>query len=201
MLFTRRPYIDLALLLCLTLLLSQIALAQQAPKFTGDAWSQFSVNGEIVGAKAVCDDADIDNDNDGLIEICNLEGLNAIRNNRSGSGNQAQGCPSGGCNGYELVRDLDFTVNDSYSSSASKGEYTVGDYTDSADNGWLPIGNHSLNFFNSIFEGNGHTISNLMINRSSITNIGLFGRIGSSSKISNIGLLNVDIRGHENVGA
>ena len=198
-----KTYTNIALLLCLTLLIAQTVSAQ----FTGNAWSQFSVNGEVVGAKAVCDDADIDNDNDGLIELCYLEDVNAMRHQPDGSGYKANaqvvnktttGCKSGGCIGYELVRDLDFTVEDSYHSPAKKGEYTVTNWDDSDDKGWQPIGDFN-DPFNSIFEGNGHTISNLTINRSG-SNIGLFGKTGSDSKISNIGLLNVSVKGHDEVG-
>ena len=59
-------------------------------------------------------DVDIDKNNNGLIEICDLEGLNEIRNNPSGTGTEQQGCPSTGCRGFELTRDLDFNSTSSY---------------------------------------------------------------------------------------
>ena len=164
-----------------------------------------------------CDYAtDIDRDNDGLIEICDLEGLDAIRYQPDGTGYRTSadttkittGCKAGGCNGYELVRDLDFNDGASYSSTANKVIYTVDDYEDSADSGWQPIGYYTDDGdddndepFNSLFEGNGHTISNLMINRSDVDYaVGLFAYTGGSSEISNIGLLNVDIYGYWDVG-
>ena len=53
-------------------------------------------------------------------------------------------------------------------------------------------------FFSATFEGNGYTISNLMIDRSGENNIGLFG--GARGKIANLGLRNVDINGLDDVG-
>ena len=80
-----------------------------------------------------CSPTDIDQDDNGLIDICYLEGLNAIRHNPAGSGNQAQGCPSAststlaGCNGYELAKDLDFLDDASYSSTSNKVSWTQGE--------------------------------------------------------------------------
>ncbi|MXX98292.1 MAG: hypothetical protein F4Y58_00065, partial [Gammaproteobacteria bacterium] len=178
---------------CLLFGLSQIVSAQQ-PAQTSDTFE--------------CDYAtDIDQDDDGLIEICNLEGLDAIRYQLNGSGYKASvdadvittGCKAGGCTGYELTRDLDFNDNESYSSTANKVVYTVDDYKDSADKGWQPIGDAG-NFLAGIFEGNGYTISNLTINRPGLSNVGLFAHKGGGSKISNVGLLNVTIKGRINVG-
>ena len=91
---------------------------------------------------------DIDKDGDGLIEICDLEGLDEMRHALDGSGYKADatattnttGCPSGGCNGYELANSLDFMADDNYRNTANKGIYTVSDYGDSNDNGWQPVG-------------------------------------------------------------
>ena len=123
---------------------------------------------------------DIDKDGDGLIEICDLEGLYEMRYVLNGLGYRTSptdtinrmGCPSGGnCRGFELTRNLNFTNNDSYRTVANTATYTVG-------SGWEPIGTVSagtletpglVNPFNTRFEGNGHTISNLMINRARIT--------------------------------
>ena len=181
--FNHKPHTNIALLLCLTLLLAQTVSAQ----FTGRTWSAFPGGAKAVCANELDDDAtndDIDEDNDGLIEICDLEGLNAIRNNLSGSGTQAQGCPSGSCNGYELVRDLDFDDKGSYRDPTNnKAKWTTG-------KGWNPIGT-----YDALFEGNRHTISNLMIDRPFDDWAGLFYETSSRAKIVNIGLLNVQING------
>ena len=147
---------------------------------------------------------DVDKDNDGLIEICDLEGLNEMRYALDGSGYRAaadamiiaDGCPSTSCTGFELTRDLDFNDPDSYRSRRSiNSAWTSGD-------GWQPIaiGDSLSNAFSAIFNGNGYTISNLMINRSGQNNIGLFG-LSTMGEIANLGLLNVDIIGFDRVGS
>ena len=137
---------------------------------------------------------DIDKDGDGLIEICDLEGLNEIRHQSDGTGYTTSsmamkvttGCPSAGCKGYELTKDLDFNDNDSYSSTSNKVIWTTGE-------GWLPIA-----VLSSTLEGNNHTISNLYINRTGIFRA-LFNFNAQSSEIRNINLSDVNISGRFNV--
>jgi hypothetical protein len=102
--------------------------------------------------------ADYDLDNDGLIEINDLDDLNDIRNDGSGHSlyGSSAGCPTSGCNGFELTTDLDFDTNG--------GGVGPGDehFTDSGGfQGFVPI--ELLSFV--VFDGGGHTIRNL-------TNIG-----------------------------
>ena len=147
-----------------------------------------------------CGYVDIDRDNDGLIEICNLEGLNAMRNQLFGISYKENvsapeittGCAEGGCKGYELIKDLDFNDEGSYKDIANKAIWTTGE-------GWQPIGVRG-NGFGSIFEGNDNTISNLMIDRSLANNVGLFGVVDGQPKINGIGLLDVDINAQSRVG-
>ena len=47
---------------------------------------------------------------------------------------------------------------------------------------------------------NGFTIANLQINRRGSDDIGLFSRLSASATIRNLGLLNVDIKGNNDVG-
>ena len=166
----------------------------QAEEFTGTSWSEFSEFSEVGGIKAVCDDTDRDNDNDGLIELCYLEDVNAIRHQLDGSGYQSTasapvlttGCGGGAgeneCFGYELVRDLDFDEDDSYSSIANKIIWTTGE-------GWLPI----EGVFRGTLEGNGHSISNLLMDKTDNSSIGFFENIAAKGRIQNLGLLNVNI--------
>ena len=120
-----------------------------------------------------------DTDGDKLIEISNLEQLNAIRYDLNGDGipddSDGDGNPDRGdayaaafpgtvcesqCHGYELTSPLDFAAASSYASGAVNAKWTTG-------TGWLPIG-VSWEWeagFNAIFDGNGHTISNLYVKR------------------------------------
>ena len=145
---------------------------------------------------------DIDKDNDGLVEICDVEGLDEIRYQLDGMGYKTTdsevvaaittGCPSTGCRGYELARSLDFMASDSYRPATNKATYTTG-------NGWQPIGDNPMPFV-ATFDGNGHTISNLIIARRGTAFIGLFGRTGSGAKIANLGLLDLNTTGQTSVG-
>ena len=145
---------------------------------------------------------DVDRDDDGLIEIDNLEGLNAIRYQLDGTGYRESetapkvvaGCPNDGCRGYELTRDLDFSDNTSYSSPTNVTIWIQGE-------GWQPVGDSSTNALNTLFEGNGYTISDLMINRSGTNRVGLFGYMRGGAEIANISLLDVDITGSSDVGS
>ena len=153
-----------------------------------------------------------DADGDGFIEVSNLEQLNAIRHDLDGNGRPDSN--SGGeayadafpvaatevvcnnCNGYELTRSLDFRDSGSYASGAVDAAWISGI-------GWLPIG-LSHNQFDTTFDGNGHTISNLYINRTTILEnpgaVGLFGFTGSSSVIREVGLVDVDVTGDDRAG-
>ena len=156
---------------------------------------------------------DYDIDNDRYIEISNLAQLDAIRHDLTGDGNPASGgataynaafplrftaaggrmgCPSAGCDGYELTQSLDFDEN-------GDGQITAADstYWDSGA-GWTPIGTQS-NGWATNFKGNGHTIDNLFINRSS-SYIGLFGNNVSNGRIESLGVTNANVTGSHGSG-
>ena len=66
----------------------------------------------------------------------------------------------------------------------------------STGEGWTPIGSPSKSF-TATFDGNGHVISKLYINRpSSGSALGLFGQV-DGAEIKNIGLENVNVTGRE----
>ena len=155
-----------------------------------------------------------DSDGDGLIEVSNLEQLDAIRYDLDGDGipeatakaEYAAAYPVSGeevvcnnnCNGYELARPLDFAAADSYASGAVNGAWTTGD-------GWRPIGSRR-HPFGTTFNGNGHAISSLYItpstqaDRSSVDGFGLFGSVGESGVVRETGLVNVTVAGGDFVG-
>lgn len=61
--------------------------------------------------------------------------------------------------------------------------------------GWEPIGT-----FTGSLQGNGLKISNLFINRSGTSNVGLFSIIGSGGEVDSLSLENVNITGNQYVG-
>lgn len=71
-------------------------------------------------------------------------------------------------------------------------------YNDGA--GWEPIGwfltNQNNLPFTGSYDGGGYIISNLYINSSDSGYVGLFGLIGNTSSLHNIGLVNVDVTGN-----
>ena len=66
--------------------------------------------------------------------------------------------------------------------------------------GFVPIGDNVTAFTGS-FDGQGHTIGHLTIDRSDTHYVGLFGIAETGSAISNVGLTDVAINGATNVGA
>jgi hypothetical protein len=65
--------------------------------------------------------------------------------------------------------------------------------------GFLPVGDDS-NRFTGSFDGRGFTITGLYINRPTTNNVGLFGAIGTTGELKNIGLITANITGNDNVG-
>ena len=61
--------------------------------------------------------------------------------------------------------------------------------------GWYPIGDSGTTCFHAVFDGNGKTIKNLYMNRTSpsLENVGFFGFIGSGGVVKNLTFENVDI--------
>ncbi|GHU94092.1 hypothetical protein FACS1894156_1870 [Bacteroidia bacterium] len=59
--------------------------------------------------------------------------------------------------------------------------------------GFKPIGKHTTNF-TGIYNGKGHTISNLYINRTTTDSVGLFG-VTNAAQLDSLGLVNVNIKG------
>lgn len=126
---------------------------------------------------------DADDDNNGLIEIFTINDLNDVRNDLDASGEGMEGAPSGGFIGYELMNDLDFEADASYSDTSLKPDVTSG-------TGWEPIGLNVSGAFNAVFEGNGYTIGNLYMNRTS-SYTAFFESTGFLAEIRN---LNIDVR-------
>ena len=171
---------------------------------------------------------DYDLDGDGLIEITTLAQLNAVRHDLDGDGDVAagapttaynaafpdritasatrMGCPSGTCAGYELEADLDFDTNGNgatYTGTGASATGDTGDAYNNGGNGFEPIGvdTPATARFQTTFKGNGHTISNLFIKRTSTQDVGLFGVARGTARIESLGLKNAFVHGGQYTGA
>ncbi len=151
---------------------------------------------------------DYDADSDGLIEVSNLAQLDAIRYDLDGDGSSNSplyavafpgalpdmGCDASWCSGYELVRDLDLDTN-------RNGVADKGDAYWNGGRGWLPIGDNRQGGFTAVFRGNGHTVANLYIRRSS-QSVGLFGLVRYEGIVDGVGVVSAYVAGYDsNVGA
>ncbi len=88
------------------------------------------------------------------------------------------------------------------------GRYVLGaDIDASATSGWnsgagfAPLGPSNVVQFTGTLDGLGHTISGLTINRPTDTYVGLFGYVGVSGRINNLGLVGGSVAGQTKVGA
>ena len=171
-------------------------------------WQELTLNADIascpVAEPPMATSGDYDADNDGLIEIRTLAQLDAIRydldgDNRISSDDHedayysafpdaitGMGCPFDGCIGFELAANLDFDTN-------GNGHPDAGDayWNDAA--GWEPIASRSGATFTATFDGGGHTISNLYVDRDVF--VGLFGHTEAGSDIRGVGLVSARVTG------
>ena len=147
-----------------------------------------------------------DADRDQLIDIHYLEQLYVIRYDLDGNGVVDTGLgaasvqayarvfpthTTGTYTGYELIKDLDFkngeTNTDNFSIWAEGSTATNAQLR-----GWDPIGPTLVPAYDAIFEGNGHTISNLYTNFSSEGyRSGLFTHLDARGMIRGVGLAQV----------
>ena len=156
-------------------------------------FSQSSDSTSVMTNPALMDILDVDvnsvdDDGDGLIEIYTAEQLNNIRYVLDGSSYKTSttaaanttGCPSSGCNGYELEDDIYLTA---YASGT----------------GWVPVGTAATGF-SGIFEGNEYIIRNLTIAMPTADLVGFFGALTGGAQVRNVRLADVDVTGRLSVG-
>ncbi|WP_431097934.1 beta strand repeat-containing protein [Polaromonas aquatica] len=102
----------------------------------------------------------------------------------STTGTDLQGI-SGNLNGrYVLGADID---------ASSTSTWNTG-------SGFTPLGSSAAQFTGTL-DGLGHTVTGLTINRPTAEEIGLFGRVSSSGRINNLGLVGGSVSGLSKVGA
>ena len=160
----------------------------------------------------VTEERPYDTDGDGLIEITTLAQLDAVRHDLNGDGVPTAGGASAyraafpdafvevgaqlrcvlECRGYELMADLDFDTDDDGDVDSDDDYWNNGA-------GWNPMGRSGAELLTT-FEGNGHTIRNLFINRPSTNHAGLFGYTDWKAALRNVGLIQVDVAGRTHVG-
>jgi len=94
--------------------------------------------------------------------------------------------------------DLDYVRNDLTASYILTADIDLSGF--SAGEGWVPIGDDT-NGFTGTFNGNGHKIRNLSINRPGSDYQGLFGYIGSGGNVKNLTLTGGTVTGNATIGA
>ncbi len=159
---------------------------------TNDALDLFPVNANEWADDdndGVGNNADIDDDGDGLIEIATAAELDEVRYQLDGTGRRRSalapldqtGCGDGAttkiCIGYELVTDISLTSYDE-----GFGWQPLGHDTEPGRGGCQGEG------LGTLFEGNGNRISGLVIDRPREDCAGLFGKIGALAVIRNLHL-------------
>ena len=111
------------------------------------------------------------------LEIRDWYDLDAIRDNLFGS--------------HTVMNDLD---------STTPGYEELASQTANQGKGWQPIGTWSLSAFTGSFDGQGHEIRDLFINRPNESPVGLFGFTGEEGVIKDINMVNVTVTGYYYVG-
>ncbi|HEY4370221.1 MAG TPA: GLUG motif-containing protein [Steroidobacteraceae bacterium] len=136
---------------------------------------------------------------------------NAPVNLPSGNSYSTKQGSNGGTINYTVINSLgaqgSTTATDLQGMNGNKAlNYALGSNIDAsatsawnAGAGFAPIGTNVAQFSGS-FDGLGHTISGLTINLPGTDNIGMIGYTNSSARISNVGMVNVDITGRNVVG-
>ena len=93
------------------------------------------------------------------------------------------------------VLTADITVN----TGVLQSDGSLADDT-SSFRSWTPIGFNDLRIYTGIFDGQGHTVSGLYVDDASTNFVGLFGCAGTSSSVSNVGVVDSYFNGNNNVG-
>ena len=193
---------------------STCKLSMDANKSAGRAFSAIDTDGDEVP-----DVDDVDDNNNGLIEIHDLDMFNHIQYNLAGTSyktgadaeDNRKGAPEDATDdcttatesfylcGYELAKDLDFAEGASYAGGSVNADWRPDDSdTSVATNG----GFTGPNNFAGIFEGNGHSISNLYSRGGG--HRGLFRATTSASSIRNLGVVDANLygsSGRQGIGA
>ena len=97
---------------------------------------------------------------------------------------------------YTLVNDIDLASALTNTSGAGGSSSALWGAL-----GFVPVGDPAAGVFSGTFDGSGHVLTGLVINRPASDYVGLFGFLGnSSSLIRNVGLVNGSVSGRDYVG-
>jgi hypothetical protein len=134
----------------------------------------------LVAAALIAGTVGCDGNGSQNLEIRTWYDLDAIRDKLSGN--------------YTLMKDLD---------STTAGYEELAIPTANGGKGWQPIGTRTDYGFDGLlgtFDGQGHEIRDMFINRPDERYVGLFGAIGQDGVIKDISVMNITATGYENVG-
>ncbi|UCF42457.1 MAG: hypothetical protein JSV99_07585 [Planctomycetota bacterium] len=84
---------------------------------------------------------------------------------------------------YQLGNDIDASTTAAWNSGA----------------GFEPVGD-DVNVFTGVFDGQGHTITGLYINRPTTDGVGVFGYLRDGAEVKNVGLVDANVTAHLNSG-
>lgn len=97
-----------------------------------------------------------------------------------------------------------------FNDSEAKVHFVMGNDIDlsayASGEGWTPIGRYDFpesKSFQGVFDGDGHKVTGLYINRADSDygyRQGLFGHVGTGGEVRNLGVVNANIRGYSQVG-
>lgn len=131
-----------------------------------------------------------DADADGWFDICSIQQLQAIQTLGSGQGKRTSlALAERNTRRYELVRDLD---------AAAIGNFEPIGNCGTENNCMLARDKYG---FAGALDGNGHSISNLVITRPATGGVGLFGTLARTGVVRNLKLQNATVSGLHGTGA
>ena len=119
----------------------------------------------------------------------------------SGSGTQADPYQIDSLDNLAWMQDwisryFDVGYNNYYKQTADINASSTSGWN--SGQGFYPLGNTNIQF-SGTYDGNGHTIDSLFVNRTSQDKVGMFGYF-SSGTVKNLRLTNINITGYTNVG-
>jgi FlaG/FlaF family flagellin (archaellin) len=133
-----------------------------------------ATSGISVNGESVTVVSALEGESSSVIEVGNLAQLQAMQGDLDAD--------------YKLIRDIDASETETWNEKTFDPVGTY-DYFEQANTE-----------FTGSFDGQNHTISNLSINRLDDNYVGLFGAIGAGGEVKNVGVINVNITGEEEVG-